>query len=122
LKTENVDIKTVVESVVHEFQLESAQKHLTLTTKSKKVIPQFVANPKVLHVILQNLIGNAVHYTPDNGNVTLTMGIQQKHLIIQVTDTGIGIPEAAQAKIFTKLFRAENSKKSRPMAPVSVSI
>lgn len=109
-----IDIKRSLDSVIHEFAIELAQKHLKLTPIYKHVLPPFITSPKVLQIILQNLVGNAVHYTLDGGSVTITLDIQQKQLFIQVQDTGIGIPEIAQPKIFTKLFRAANSKKVSP--------
>lgn len=113
-KIEPVDIRTVIEAVVGDFSIESSDKHLHLVTTYRREIPPFEANPKVLRVVLQNLVGNAVHYTPDHGSVTVTVDIQPKQLTVEVQDTGIGIPETAQKKIFTKLFRAENSKKVSP--------
>lgn len=72
----------------------------------------------MIKTILHNLIANALKYTPSKGTVTVTIkrssqrleGVPQKAILIQVADTGMGIPEGQQSKIFTKLFRADNIK------------
>ncbi len=66
-----------------------------------------------MRIIFQNLVSNAVKYTPPEGHVTLrvesVMGEKgDKRLQIVVSDTGYGIPKDAVGKIFTKLYRADN--------------
>ncbi len=62
----------------------------------------------VLQEIVQNLIGNAVKYTPDGGSVTVEAQRIGTHLRIDVRDTGYGIPAHQQAKVFRKFFRGDN--------------
>lgn len=65
--------------------------------------------PDHLRAVMQNLMENAVKYTPKGGTVTLEMvhGIGQ--VAISVADTGIGIPQTAQDRIFSRFFRAQNA-------------
>lgn len=72
-----------------------------------------------LELILQNLISNAVKYTPEKGTVTITATPYSGNdpslkpgTVLNVEDTGIGIPPEQQRNIFTKLFRAENAQHS----------
>jgi len=112
--------------------INSLEKELTSSIKSKQLtfakqvhaIPPVVADPKQLRMIIQNLLSNAVKYTPPKGTVTVTLRkattadmAQAKlvsttpHWYFSARDNGYGIPEAAQAKIFGKLFRADNVRK-----------
>ena len=59
-------------------------------------------------IIFQNLISNAVKYTPENGNVWISMKLERDDVLISVRDNGFGIPKGQQSKIFEKLFRADN--------------
>lgn len=59
-------------------------------------------------IIFQNLISNAVKYTPEGGSVTCSLVSKDHNILISVADTGFGIPVDQQDKIFTKLFRADN--------------
>jgi PAS domain S-box-containing protein len=114
--------------------IDSLEKELEITVQSKKLhfikevsaIPDVIADPKQLRMILQNLMSNAVKYTPDEGSVTITLGpsntkiaragglpdrFAHGHWFLSVSDTGYGIPKDQQAKIFTKMFRADNVRK-----------
>jgi len=72
-------------------------------------IPKFQTDPKFLRMIFQNLLSNAVAYTPQGGRVELSISLDNKKtLLIKFSDTGYGIPRSQQSQIFTKLFRADN--------------
>lgn len=65
-----------------------------------------------LRAILQNLIENAIKYTPAGGSVTIVCGVDPSGaLSLSVADTGIGIPKEEQQRIFTRFFRASNAQK-----------
>ncbi|MEY4723691.1 MAG: hypothetical protein RLZZ324_1204, partial [Candidatus Parcubacteria bacterium] len=50
--------------------------------------------------------------TPEGGKVRMAIGIEGKEIVTTVSDTGIGIPAAAQGRIFEKLYRADNASKN----------
>lgn len=114
---EKVDIPTVSRRVIN------AQKD-AMQNKKLKVIEQYDAiekvdcDPSLMRTIIQNLISNAFKYTPDNGTVTVRIAqsadklhaTSKGSIVIQVEDTGYGIPKNQQNKIFGKLFRASNIK------------
>lgn len=62
----------------------------------------------LLHEVVQNLLSNAVKYTPIGGTIHVKMNVEQEQCTIQIADSGYGIPEAEQEKIFSKFFRATN--------------
>ena len=68
------------------------------------------ADPNLLRIVIQNLLTNAVKYTPARGTVSLVVKKQAGDVYISVADTGIGIPKSQQGKIYQKLFRADNAK------------
>ncbi|MFH1415500.1 MAG: ATP-binding protein [Elusimicrobiota bacterium] len=63
-----------------------------------------------LQKIFSNLIVNAIKYTTDGGNVTVTLESDKKYCIISVKDTGIGIPAEEQEKIFERFYRIDKSR------------
>jgi signal transduction histidine kinase len=71
-------------------------------------VPMIMLDPKLIRIIFQNLISNAVKYTPSRGKVEVTVKNIGDNLEIVVSDTGYGIPANQQDKVFTKLFRADN--------------
>jgi signal transduction histidine kinase len=85
--------------------------------KKKKIATKvFVPKQKIemetdsvlLHVIFKNLFSNAVKYTPEGGDVSVSMEATKTAVYIEVSDNGIGIPKVAQKRLFQRLFRASN--------------
>ena len=65
----------------------------------------------MMEQMLENLVSNAIKYTPSGGSVSLTLGVgESNHLRIEIRDTGIGIPAEEQAQLFGEFFRASNAK------------
>jgi signal transduction histidine kinase len=64
------------------------------------------------HLILSNLVSNAIKYTPA-GSIHVLLHKQGPWAVLKVTDTGMGIPEAQIGRIFTEFFRASNARRSQ---------
>ena len=61
-----------------------------------------------------NLLVNAIKYTPENGTITVQLRLDDGQVNLEVADTGVGIPTADQAHIFEKFYRASNAPKGTP--------
>ena len=70
-----------------------------------------VADRDDVHLILTNLVSNALKYTPAEGRVRVALAGTEEEAVIAVSDTGIGIPARDLPKLFTEFFRASNAKK-----------
>lgn len=75
-----------------------------------KDLPAILADRSRLRQILLNLLENAVKYTPSGGSVSLSAAANNGSVEISVSDTGIGIPPEAGARIFEPFFRVEGAK------------
>ncbi len=64
------------------------------------------------HLILSNLVSNAVKYT-QAGSVEVSLRSQEPWAVLQIKDTGMGIPEADIPQLFNEFFRASNAKRSK---------
>ena len=60
--------------------------------------------------MITNLLLNAIKYTPENGTVNVNAGEQGDSILVEVIDSGIGIPEDEVDKVFDEFFRASNAK------------
>lgn len=105
-----INIQRIADSAVHEMEQQISKKKIELTKNYDKNISKIRVDPKLMRMIFQNLISNAVKYTPNNGRVNLKIIRQKPDILIKISDTGFGIPKKQQSKIFTKLFRADNIK------------
>jgi PAS domain S-box-containing protein len=99
------------EGIINELMPQIIQKNIRIDAQYNNYLENINSDPKLLRIIIQNLVSNAVKYTPDGGTVTITFSESERDKHVTVTDTGYGIPKEQQDKIFTKLFRADNVRK-----------
>ncbi len=95
------DIAELVRDTVNSFSYRAEQKEIVLSSHAEEVIPRFLFDRERIGQVLGNLIANALKFTPA-GSVTVTAELLDKKIRISVTDTGLGIPEDAQKKLFQK--------------------
>lgn len=68
------------------------------------------ADAEGLHTIVSNLVDNALKYTPAGGHVTIRALAEENHVIVDVEDNGLGIPQAEQARIFERFYRVDKAR------------
>lgn len=111
-KLESGALSEVVESVTGKFKLLAEKKNITFTVKLPPHRIKQLIDPGAIAMALNNLIDNALRYTPGHGRVTVKLSYEPldrpKQAVITVADSGVGIPRAELAKLFTKFFRANN--------------
>ena len=105
---ESTNLEELCQSVLSELSLQIEKNKIYIERQYNDFLKDVKSDPKLLRIVIQNLISNAVKYTRDNGTVTITFdeSLGQKKIII--SDTGLGIPKEEQERVFTKLFRAKN--------------
>ncbi|MES2437073.1 MAG: ATP-binding protein [Patescibacteria group bacterium] len=108
VEPEPTDITKISESLLTELIPMIKTREVMVDKKYAENIPLISLDPKLIRIVLQNLLTNAIKYTPPKGNVTIDISNNKSSLQIKVADTGYGIPKAQQSKIFSKLFRADN--------------
>ncbi len=108
---ETVDVVAAAFDAIDEQKQHIKLKKIKVTTDFPDERPlEMEADPKLLHMIFQNLLSNSIKYTGEKGHINLAVFKNGKEILIEVSDNGIGIPKNEQSKIFTKLFRADNVK------------
>lgn len=106
------DLPEIVQEVLSETELQWKEKKLKIEFTPDKKLPQITADRNLVKIVLQNLLTNAIKYTPAGGKVTIDIRTEGKDIVSTVTDSGIGIPISSHSRIFQKLFRAENASKN----------
>ncbi len=110
LEPEPTDVVSLVKSVVIEQKPQIDRKKIKFSFEFEKNIPLIQVDPKLLSMVVQNLLSNSVKYTVDKGKIKISLILdnKKKTLLFKISDNGYGIPKNQQDKIFTKLFRADN--------------
>ena len=97
-------------------------KRLKVNVDVPQTLLPVLGNPIRLRQMLDNLIGNAVKYTPEGGSIVIRMSVEEEQLITSIKDSGIGIPLSDQAHIFDKFYRASNAPKGVPGTGLGLAI
>ena len=97
------DINEIIHSVIR-FNLPEAEGH-TILFEADEDLPLFKIDAVLLEHILQNIINNALQYTPANSTINITAAQHLNNCVITIADDGKGFPEEALTKVFDKFYR-----------------
>ena len=103
------DIGKIIEEAVALMDSRAKEKGIALTFSLKDLKP-VQADPKNIEEILNNLISNAINYSPEGGQVTVSAQGLGEYMEIKVEDTGVGISPEELPKIFDKFYRVKHPK------------
>jgi signal transduction histidine kinase len=96
-----------VEDVADEWRGQMDEKGLTFQVEAPDGLPSVNADARRLRWAVVNLVRNAWQYTPSGGEVTLRLSARDGQVILDVVDTGSGIPPEHQQQIFDRFYRVE---------------
>jgi len=105
---EQLDLNTIIDSLKADYADQVQKKGLSLTVEVTE-IPQIYGSRLYVREILQNFITNAIKYT-EKGNITISAQADNDGVHITVADSGIGIDMESQRKLFSKFYRAQDSR------------
>lgn len=104
----------VVQGEVDQLTEGVKEREITLTYKKPSEFPTLNLDETKVRQVIMNFLDNALYYTPKGGKIEVILLSDENSVSYQVTDTGIGVPKAVQHHLFSKSFRADNAKKTRP--------
>lgn len=105
-----VAVGSLIESCLETVRLNAVQKNLILDVECGPDLPPANGDILCLQQVLQNLLDNAVRYSPPGGRIAVTAAVQGEEIEISVSDTGPGIPKAEQERIFERFYRADAAR------------
>ncbi len=104
-----VNLKIIAGRIRQNFQEEAVRKKLAFEVTLSEGLSEIKGDPELVEQMLENLISNAIKYTPEEGHVGMTFGAETDEMVrIVVSDNGIGIPKSDMPRVFTHFFRASN--------------
>jgi two-component system, OmpR family, phosphate regulon sensor histidine kinase PhoR len=110
LEVRRVSVPALVESCYETARHRAAEKELALSLDLPPTVPDISGDARRLQEILQNLLDNAIQYTLPGGKIVLSVRTRSDEVIFTVSDTGIGIPEADQPRIFERFYRVDAAR------------
>ncbi len=108
-----VDLNGLIESVHERLETYIRDKGLALRLELDAGLPPVKGDPKYLHVALENLVDNAIRYTPEDGAITIRTCRENNRAVVEVQDTGVGIPADQHDLIFARFYRIDQARSDR---------
>ena len=104
------DLREGTENIVRNFApiLSGRSQHVRIQSEPDP-FPKVSFDQEIYAVVLGNLLRNALWYSPEASEIVVTLSKKAKGVVCAVHDSGAGIPEADQSRIFEKFFRAQNA-------------
>ena len=107
-----IDISSLLRRVFEQFQIPAREKNIRLVLNAAG--PVLIKGDDILlRELLFNLVQNAITYTPENGDIELSLSRDEGYILISVADTGYGIPEEDIPYIFDRFFQVDKSRSSQ---------
>jgi PAS domain S-box-containing protein len=109
---DTVDLKRVVEQSVEAARLTAAKRGIELEATTDSA-PVCAGDAHRLGQVVDNLLSNAIKFAPKGGDVGVSLGAQNGIAAIEVSDSGEGIPEEEQQRLFERLYRSPSASAAR---------
>lgn len=110
LRKDDVRLDQLFKSLQQDYTANASKKQIALTFDLPPKLPAIQGDRDKLAIVVQNLLGNAIKYTPEGGSVNVSVDLSSTELIFEVRDSGIGISEEDQKRVFEKFYRANDPR------------
>jgi len=105
-----VQLAEVIERCTETSLLKASRKRIVLEAEVPTTLPAVHGDASLLRDVVQNLLDNAIQYTPEGGRVRISATAGPREAVVTVDDTGIGIPLADQERIFERFYRVDAAR------------
>ena len=109
---EAFSIAELVQDVAQEFQFQAERKGMLLNIDSTENGAFTIGDIGLIQRVLENLVRNAIHFTPEGGSVVISVAEKPHSVTVAVVDTGHGIPEKDMPRIFDRFYRSEKGEEA----------
>ncbi len=110
---EAVDLTELVRAASADFKVLAERSGLTLSIEIGSPVPPVYGDAGQLRKVIDNLVANAVKFTPAGGQVTIRLGYSDGQAVLQVVDTGIGIAPEHHERIFERFYQVDGTTRRR---------
>jgi two-component system OmpR family sensor kinase len=114
LHREPFNLSELVQDVLQKFQLRAKEKQIGIVTEIDRELPFVYADISLIERVLENLIENAIHYTPQGGSASLVLRPEKEDISVLVSDTGKGISKEELPSIFNRFYQLDKGRRGEP--------
>jgi two-component system NtrC family sensor kinase len=121
-RKDEVGLEIILRYTIDNLNQQIIEKKQNLEVSVQENLPKIRGNPIRLRQVVDNLLVNAVKYTPSGGSIIVDLHSEDDQVVLSVADTGVGIPASDQPHIFEKFYRASNAPKGTPGTGLGLAI
>jgi len=110
---ESFSLPELIQDIAQEFQIESERKNIALHVEVDEAAQDTLGDIGLIQRVLENLVRNAIQFTPEGGEVTISIAERHDSFAIAVSDSGPGISEEDVPRIFDRFYRARDGEEAR---------
>ncbi len=110
LPVKSIDLHGAVEEAARRHELRAQGRDQKLVVEACEGRVKILGDPEALTQIIDNLVDNAIKYTPDGGTVTVRLLRSGEFATLEVQDTGVGIPNEDKARVFERFYRVDKAR------------
>jgi len=110
LEFSEIHIRSFVGELLNEWSLKMKSRNITAKVEAEDSLPAISADQFRLEQVLNNLLENAIKFTPPGGNITVSASVEGGLMVIRVADTGMGIPHTDLPHVFEQFYRVEKAR------------
>ncbi len=114
IHSEPFSLSELVQDIVQKFELTAKEKQINIITHLGKELPFVYADIALIERALENLLNNALRYTPEGGSIHIELSVKDdQNITVQVSDTGTGISENDLPHIFDRFYQPDKSRREK---------
>ncbi len=110
LERESVDLNAVVRRAAELISATAREKRVEVAVEGDGAVPPMLGDPDGLERLVLNLLDNAIKYNRPDGQVTLRLSRADGEAVLEVSDTGIGIPPESIPRLFERFYRVDKGR------------
>ncbi|MBU3912342.1 MAG: hypothetical protein KKD90_07155 [Candidatus Omnitrophica bacterium] len=104
------DFGDTLQDAINDVTPKAKNKNISIASSVEGTIHEIRGAREYIHEVITNLLANSIKYTPRNGKISVIVSDKGNSILIEIKDTGIGIPRAELPKVFDEFYRASNAR------------
>lgn len=118
---QSTNLKELLDKVMAEFKEKIILKKIQISTNISPQFPLLKVDPEQIELVLRNLLDNAIKYTPEKGEISISFLEREKDVYLEIADNGIGISQEHLPRIFERFYRV-NKDRSRDLGGTGLGL
>ncbi len=110
LRQEPVNLNNLVEEVIAQLSPQAERQKLTIKKKLAARLPKVSADKDRVRQVISNLVHNAIKFTETGGKITITTRTLEGSVVVDIADTGIGIPKEDLPRVFERFYKGDKAR------------